>query len=1025
MRSNIRLGALLLATGCLLFGQADANKAQLLGNVLDPNGASVPNAKITLKNAATGFSRDGMSGGDGSYRFVQLDPGTYEVSAQGTGFATTTLTGVVLNVGAAVTMDIRLSIQQTTTTVEVSENLVNVTTATPSATLNSEAIRDLPINGRRFQDFAALTPTVQIEPSRQQLSFVGQRGINSNIMVDGADYNQPFFGGIRGGERSNFNFTLPQSAVQEFQAVTSGYAAEYGRSTGGVLNVITKSGSNDWHGDGFYQNRDRSMSADNPIFLRQPSESLQQWGGSVGGPLKANKLFVFGAYEQQKADTPREVLFATLTQVTQGPTNQEAYNYLKGQEQKFTQDNRAVAATTRLDYQFGNGDRLTFRYNFADSNENNAVSTGGALNPFTNSTIANEGTEKNRNHFGTANWTKLFGARVVNDLKFSGSYEERPRIANADQPTVNAGPVVVDGSRSFLPTTQWDRRLQVSDSFTVLAGKHSIKLGIDYSKLDTAQAFGFNQFGAFTMGTSNVSQILTLMSTAPGQNRFDGNTVTYNRQIGNLLAEYGITQMAFFAQDSWRVNRRLTLDLGLRWEGQYNPEPIANNTAVVERVKTLFPNGARFDPTVIRDSTKQFAPRFGFAFTPTDNNRTVIRGHMGMFYAASPMLIYSGATNNFRTPPGDVSLLLANVVRNGVNYTVYQQLKDAGVDLNSSKLGALPIIPVDVVQRASALALGGTARDPFLGASFTGMANDHRNPRSLQGGIGFETELAQGFLLGAQFNYVNTVWLTRNRDYNMPIPVIRANDASRRPYFGLGAGVSRPVSTVGALTIRESSARQLYRGMTIQMQHRGKKFQWGTFYTYGTNYSDDDSERDAGGFSHADGFEFKQEYNYSNLDFRHQFNGYGLYRLPWGLEVSGLIRARGGLPLNPIVGTEVNFNQNANDRPYFAPGVPYKRNSFRNRQVINNDLRILKSIRLKGENMRLQLSAEFFNLLNLDNVVLAGTTNQFGLGIDTNGNPVATPANFMRLKNADGTYFNQNQQIGNPFQAQFGIRFFF
>jgi hypothetical protein len=1021
-----RIGIVIVLCALAAFGQADANKAQLLGTVLDPNGAAVPNASIKLKNLATGFAREGRSGGDGSYRFVQLDPGAYEIATEASGFATNTFTGLTLTVGAAVNFDIRLQIQQTATTVEVTEALVNVSLPSPSATVNAQAIRDLPINGRRFQDFAALTPTVQIEPQRQQLSFAGQRGVNSNIMVDGADYNQPFFGGIRGGERSNFNFTLPQSAVQEFQAVTSGYAAEYGRSTGGVLNVITKSGTNAWHGDGFYQNRNRELSANNPIFNRKPSETLQQWGGSVGGPLKENKLFVFGAYEQQKADTPRQVLFATLVGFTPTPATQEAFNYLKSQEQPFTQDNRAIAATSRVDYQFTNGDRLTFRYNFADSNENNAVSVGGALNPFTNSTVANEGVEKNRNHFGTANWTKLFGSRVVNDLKFSGSYEQRPRLANAEQPTINAGPVVIDGSRSFLPTTQWDRRLQVSDSLTVLAGKHSLKFGFDYSKLDTAQAFGFNQFGAFNMNTSVVSQILTLMSTAPGQNRFDAASVTYNRQIGNLLADYGLTQMAFFVQDSWRASQRLTLDFGLRWEGQYNPEPVANNDIVVARISRLFPNGATPTPGVIKDNTNQWAPRFGFAWTPFDNNRTVVRGHTGLFYAASPMLLYSGATNNLRTPPGDVSLLLANVVRpDGTNFTVYQQLLAAGVDLNRSQLGSLPIIPVDVVQRASALALGGTGRDPFLGASFTIMAPDFRNPRSFQGGLGVETELAPGWLTGVQFNYVNTVWLHRNRDYNLPIPVVRANDATQRPFFGLTTGTPRPVPQVGNLTVRESSARSLYRGLTYQLQYRGKKFQWGSFYTLQTNYSDDDSERDAGGFNHENSFNFKPEYNYSSLDFRHQYNTYALYQLPWGFEISGLMRVRTGLPLNPIAGTDLNGNQVNNDRPYFAPGVPWLRNSFRNRKVVNNDLRILKSFRLKGESMRVQLSAEFFNLLNLDNVVFAGNTNVFGPGIDASGRPVNTSANFMRLRNTDGSYNTVNQQSGNPFQAQFGVRFFF
>lgn len=168
--------------------------------------------------------------------------------------------GVTVNVGSAVGVDITLQVQATTTTIEVGESIVNVALPAPTTVLGATALQNLPINGRRFQDFAVLTPTVQVDPSRSQISFAGQRGINSNIMVDGADYNQPFFGGIRGGERSNSVITVPQSSVQEFQAITTGYSAEYGRSTGGILNVISKSGSNSWHGEAFYQNRNAELS---------------------------------------------------------------------------------------------------------------------------------------------------------------------------------------------------------------------------------------------------------------------------------------------------------------------------------------------------------------------------------------------------------------------------------------------------------------------------------------------------------------------------------------------------------------------------------------------------------------------------------------------------------------------------------------------------------------------------------------------------------------------------------------------
>ncbi len=1020
----LRTGVILTVCGLAAWGQADANKGQVFGTVLDPKGSAVPGARIKIKNPATGLSRELLSANDGQYRVLQLDPGTYEVEAQASGFAMTTLTGVVLNVGSAINLDIRLAVEGTTQTIEVVASLISTAVPAPTTILSTTAIRDLPINGRRFQDFATLTPTVQVEPQRQQLSFAGQRGINANIMVDGADYNQPFFGGIRGGERSNFNFTLPQSAVQEFQAVATGYTAEYGRSTGGVLNVITKSGTNDWHGDAFYQNRNRALSADNPIFLVQPSESLQQWGGSAGGALAKDKFFIFGAYEQQKSDTPRQVLFPQLSSAIPGPATTEAIQFFRSQEVPFTQDNRNVATTARADYMFGDGSRLTARYNFHDSNENNAVSVGGALNPFTNSAVSNEGTEKGRSHFGTMQWTKIFSASVVNDLKFSGSYEERPRLANSAIPTVSAGVIGTYGARSFLPTVQNDTRYQITDNLSFTRGGHTIKLGFDYNMLSAFQTFGFNQFGSFSIAGSNVNTILDIMGTGGTlPNRFDAREVTYNRQIGNLLAEYDVTQFAFFLQDSWRVRKGLTFDLGLRYEGQWNPEPDASNTSLAQKVKTIYPVGVTPDPARIPDNLQQWMPRAGFAWTPFDSaRRTVIRGHTGLFYASTPMLLFSDATANFRSTPNNVSLSLAPTS----TMTVYQQLKGAGVDLNQFALDKFPVIPVETVQRASAIALGGTGRDPFLGASTTLMAPNYENPRSFQSGLGVDTEITQGWLAGIQLNYVNTVHLHRNRDINLPFPTIRANDSSLRPNFGLRSGGTRWVRDLGAVTIRESSARQMYRAMTVQTQYRGKKFQTGVFYTLSENFSDDDSERDAGGVNFDNTFNFSPEYNYSGLDTRHQFSTYGTYTMPWGIEISGLFRARTGLPLNPRVGSDINEDLSSAtvDRPYSAPGVPMKRNSFRNRSFTTVDLRLLKSFNL-GERSRIQLSAEMFNLFNADNVIFGANAQIYGAGIGTNGQTLPVDPRFMRLRTSDGNYDRNNQQLGSPFQAQFGIRFFF
>ena len=273
-----------------LWAQADGNKAQIAGTVVDPNQAAVVGANIKIRNTGTGLLRELKTNESGLYRAVLLDPGTYELTVEAAGFAATKVTGLVLTVGAAPTVNVTVSVQAVATSVDVGETLINLEASTASATVNATALANLPINGRRFQDFALLTPTAQVDSqTRGQVSFAGQRGIYSNIMLDGADYNQPFFGGIRGGERSGSIITVPQAAIQEFQVVATGYTAEYGRSTGGIMNTITKSGSNAVHGEGFWQIRPRELSKNNPVPLLPPgqttevflapAETLQQYGG--------------------------------------------------------------------------------------------------------------------------------------------------------------------------------------------------------------------------------------------------------------------------------------------------------------------------------------------------------------------------------------------------------------------------------------------------------------------------------------------------------------------------------------------------------------------------------------------------------------------------------------------------------------------------------------------------------------------------------------------------------------------------
>jgi len=1022
-----------------LWAQADGNKGQILGTVTDPNGSVVSNASVTIKNTDTGSMRELKTDSEGNYRAVLLDPGTYEVAAKSTGFATATVQGVVLTVGGAVSANIGLKVESTTTTIEVGESLIQIALPSPTTNLTSTQITNLPILGRRFQDFATLTPAVQVDPSRGQLSFVGQRGINSNVMLDGTDYNQPFFGGIRGGERSNAAFTIPQSSIQEFQTVTSGYAAEYGRSTGGILNAITKSGGNEIRGEAFYQIRHRELSLENPIPIVlagrttptkiTPSETLQQYGGGAGGPFKKDRWFWFAAAEYQKVDVPRQVFFANLVGVAETPANSAALQFFKSQEGPFSQTNNAFSSMGRTDYQFNKGHHLSLRYQHSRNDAENAVSVGGALNPFSNAALSREGTERDRIHGGSAQYTHLVSSSVINDTRFSWTYELRPRESNSTLPTVGVGVIGGFGATSFLPTTQDDTRVQIVNGLSINRGAHTMKVGFDYSNLSTFQAFGFNQFGSFSINGTNVNTLLDLLS--PGgtiANRFaSADVANYTRQVGNLLAQYKMHQIAFYGQDSWRVNNKLTLDFGLRWEGQINPTPDTTNSALVQRVANgSYPLG-KLDPGNIPNALNQWSPRFGFAWSPVSTGRrVVVRGHTGLFYAASPMILFSSATNYFRNPAGDASIQITPNTATGE--TVYDIFRAVGYDLNQGSLASLPIIPIDVVQRAAAYRSGlpttGTV-DPMIGTSPVVIAPGFRNPTSFQVGLGTESELFRNFVAGVQFNYVNTSRLQRNRDWNLPVPTVRAGD--QRPIYSRN---NRPVPTLGTYTVRESTARSMYRGMTLQAQYRVKRFQFGANYTLSETFSDSDLERDAGGVDYQNVYDLKSDYNYSRLDARHLFNTYGVVTLPWGFDLSATNRSRSGVPLNAIVGVDANTDNSNTDRPFRSPGVVFQRNAFRNRGITQTDFRLLKSFPM-GERRRLQFSMEIFNVFNSENVVFnsptgGGTVANYGLGVNADGSAAVVNPNFMLLKNAAGLYnAATTTQQSSPLQVQFGARFFF
>ena len=513
---------LFLAAPSLALAQSQATTAEINGRILDSQGGVLPGVTVTATSPQTGYMRDTVSNVEGLFSLPLLPPGTYEVTAELSGFATFRQQGVRATVGATITLNPTLTVAgvQEVITVEAATPLVETGSSIRTNTVDEEAIRNLPINGRRFQDFLTLTPTAQVDTSRGQISFAGQRGINSNVSIDGADYNQPFFGGIRGGERSNNAFTVPQEAIQEFQVIASGYSAEFGRSTGGIVNAITKSGTNSPRGSLFYVNRNKDW-AERNAFGQNAAPTQQQCGGSIGGPIAQNRLFYFVAGEMQR-----------LEEHAQRRLRADRHHADCGQRRGATTSSRAsrshstrptmpkrssVASITRC--------QRAIASPFATASATTRPSTRmpPAMRSPTRRSARSPTT--GRSAIAQTPWSASSRRHSTSDtlLEIRGQYsrEQRPRDANALQPLIT-GTVGNVGTVSFLgENIQSDWRAQLAANTTWVKGNHSAKFGLEYNHVDASQLFGFDQFGTYQIFGTSPAMLEVLSVGGPTANRFD------------------------------------------------------------------------------------------------------------------------------------------------------------------------------------------------------------------------------------------------------------------------------------------------------------------------------------------------------------------------------------------------------------------------------------------------------------------------------------------------------------------------
>jgi hypothetical protein len=353
------------------------------------------------------------------------------------------------------------------------------------------------------------------------------------------------------------------------------------------------------------------------------------------------------------------------------------------------------------------------------------------------------------------------------------------------------------------------------------------------------------------------------------------------------------------------------------------------------------------------------------------------------------------------------------------NTTLYQQLLLIGIDLNQFPLSDLPrITPEQLTQIAGAL---GISNNPFQGANVLAVDQDFRNPRAFQVGVGVEREVMPNLSVAADTIYVKTDYLQRNRDLNLGVPVPNPADPAQRPIFP-----ARPLSGLGSVQVRESTARSEYTALTLSSRLRRQFALLSANYVLSKSMSDDDNERDSGGMQFENSFDLGPEWGPARLDRRHQFNGYAVFFLPYNVDLSTGFRFLSGLPIDATFGRDVNLSLGGPDRPYSAPGVPFQRNAFRNEPFKEINFRAQWGLGFNGDN-RVLLTADVFNLFNWNNIQLSGATvTNYCAGqapLDCGFGPPTNP-NFLALRDPNGNLIQTNNP-GAPRQVQLGVRFEF
>jgi outer membrane receptor protein involved in Fe transport len=989
----------ILAFAIAAFPQSQATTGNIEGRVLDPKEAAVPGASVTATNQGTGLEKSTTTDDQGGFRLILLPPGVYTVRATAAGFATAEAKDVTVTVGGRTPLDLAVTVGGASGTVTITAEppVVETTRTSMATTIDQRSIDNLPINGRNFQDFATLSPGVIRDPRGGDLSVGGQRGTFNSVQVDGVDNNNTFFGQAlgRGGVRPPYQFS--EESVQEFQVNQNGFSAEFGRAAGGLINVVTKSGTNAVHGGIFEYLRDESLNANDPInkanqFRRgQPNKRspvrINQFGGRLGGPIVKNRAFFFFTYDGQRANVPQllDVNLSTTPASVQAALQPKIAPYQVGR----TQD----VFLGKADIKLNGSNQLSLRYNHqgftGKNNENNG--------PLSAQEHSGDSLVKSDTFSGSLMST--LSPRVINEFRFQFARDKEPGQANSDLPeaiiTIVTGTNLSIGRNNFSPRETTINRKQFIDNLSYLNGRSSWKFGVDFN-FDRI----FNFFPGLFSGAYTFPSAVSFRDNAPTAytQNFPGTGTTGGTTKPNI-SEYGV-----YGQNDFRVNPKLTLNLGLRYDYQGLACPPIKNSDPL-----LLSNGV--DTSICPKDKNNFAPRTGFSYSP--NEKTVVRGGFGVYYGRTPAIVL-GTVHS----------------QNGINVT--------GINLNAAGIAAAGLTYPNILTAPPP----GATSNPNLFV----FAKDYESPYVEQGRLGVEHEIAKNLSLSVTYLYYHGLHLTRTRDINLfaPVPITAAGGGQSYTFqrFPSARPISRATGqSYNRISLFESAAKSLYHGLAIQATQRlTRGFQFIAAYTY-SKAKDDRPDQTIVVFGADDAKIVENQinpgldYGRSDTDLRHRFVFSPVYewgKIKWSdnpvaralfsdYGFSTIAQFQSGTPYSALVSNDPNNDGNrSNDR---LPGTV--RNQFTTPSIYQFDMRLTRSIPLR-ESMRIRLILEAFNVFNHPNV--ATVNNTFFAFSSPAGVNTLTPPNFLTAFGTPRTFSSPasgTTTFVTPRQLQLAVKFDF